>query len=53
METLRLYRLFIVEVDTGRVIEHQFRTENTSILFQELRPFHVYQFVIAASTVHC
>ena len=45
-----LYRLFVVEVYTGRVIE-QFYTENTSIVLQELRPFHVYQFVIAASTV--
>ena len=44
------YRLFVVEVDTGRVIE-QFHTENTSLMLQELRPFHVYQFVIAASTV--
>ena len=47
---IELYRLFVVEVDTGRVIE-QFHTENTSIMLQELRPFHVYQFVIAASTV--
>ena len=45
-----LYRLFAVEIYTGRVIE-QFYTENTSIVLQKLRPFHVYQFVIAASTV--
>ena len=47
---IRLYRLFVVEVDTGRVIE-QFHTENTSIVLQELQPFYVYQFVLAASTV--
>ena len=39
-----------MEVDTARVIE-RFRTENTSIVLQELQPFYVYQFVIAASTV--
>ena len=47
---IELYRLFIVEVDTGRVIE-QPHTENTSVQLQELQPFHVYQFVIAASTI--
>ena len=47
---IEFYRLFVVEVDTGRLIE-QLHTENTSITLQELRPFHVYQFVIAASTI--
>ena len=47
---IKLYRLFVIEVDTVRVIE-QFHMENTSVMLQELRPFHVYQFVIAASTV--
>ena len=47
---IEFYRLFVIEVDTGRVIE-QFRTENASIMLPELRPFHVYQYVIAASTV--
>ena len=47
---IELYRLFIVEVDTGRVIE-QLHTENTSVRLQQLQPFHVYQFVISASTI--
>ena len=47
---IKLYRLFVIEVDTGRVIE-QLHIENTSLMLQKLRPFHVYQYVIAATTV--
>ena len=32
---IEFYRLFVIEVDTGRVIE-QFRSENASIMLQEL-----------------
>ena len=45
-----LYRLFVIEVDTARVIE-QLDTENVSVQLQDLRPFHLYQCVIAASTI--
>ena len=45
-----LYRLFVIEVDTARVIE-KIDTENVSVLLRELRPFHLYQCVIAASTI--
>ena len=36
---IEFYRLFVIEVDTGRVIE-QFRTENASVMLQELRQFN-------------
>ena len=47
---IQFYTLFITEVDTSRVIE-QLRTENASAILQQFRPFHVYQFVIAANTI--
>ena len=45
-----LYRLFVIEVDTARVIE-QLDIENVSVQLRELQPFHLYQYVIAASTI--
>ena len=47
---IQFYTLFITEVETSRVIE-QLRTENASATLQRFRPFHVYQFVIAANTI--
>ena len=44
-----LYRLLVIEVDTARL--EQLDTGNVSILLRELRPFHLYQCVIAADTI--
>ena len=47
---IQFYTLVITEVDASSVID-QLRTENASAILQQFRPFHVYQFVIAANTI--